>query len=121
MKRVFCLFLDFFHGGKTLFTSTFSKFSRLVPTFHGDFLEFFHGFNLRFHGHKIKNLLGRDVFFTGIISDKKTKATVITLVLIMTKYPCKKLKYFTYTHFSFTGRNLFYIFTETFVVQRTLY
>ena len=94
MKRVFCLFLDFFHGGKTLFTSTFSKFSRLVPTFHGDFLEFFHGFNLRFHGHKIKNLLGRDVFFTGIISEKISKATVIILGLIKTKNLFKKIEIF---------------------------
>ena len=126
----FTIFPVFFTGAKPFSRALFSKFSRLVQAFHGDFLGFFHGFDLRFHGRKTKIFHGRDIFFTGRISETKSKKVKnYNFDTQNTKNLCKKryflekfrvfsralldfsraqfLKYFTCTNFSFTGRNLF--------------
>ena len=126
----FTIYLVFFTGAKPFLRAFFLKFSRLVQAFHGDFLGFFHGFDLRFHGRKTNFFHGRDIFFTGRISETKSKKRKIynfdtqnTKNLCKKRYFLKKfrvfsrvlldfsraqfLKYFTCTNFSFTGGNLF--------------
>ena len=75
----FTIFPVFFTGAKSFSWPLFSRFSRLVQAFHGDFLGFFHGFDLRFHGRKTKIFHGRDIFFTGRISETKSKKLKIII------------------------------------------
>ena len=90
----FTIFPVFFTGAKPFSRALFSRFSRLVQTFHGDFLGFFHGFDLRFHGRKTKNFHGSDIFFTGRISETKIKkAKNYNFDTQNTKNLCKK-RYF---------------------------
>ena len=140
----FTIFPGFFTGAKPFSRALFSRFSRLVQAFHGDFLGFFHGFDLRFHGRKTKIFHGRDIFFTGRISRNEIKKaknynfdTENTKNLCKKRYFLKKcrvfsralfdfsraqfFKYFTCTSFSFTGKNLFEIFTGTFALSRALF
>ena len=131
VKHVFCLFWIFFPSAKTFFTGKyfFRNLHSYRPNFYGCFLGFFHGFPLRFHGHKTKKIHGRDLFFKGRIFEKKSKERkIIICIRINTKKLFKKsyfkknrvflpalldfsrsqfVKYFTCTNFSFTGRNLF--------------
>ena len=45
-------FLVFFTGSNYFSRALFKKFSRVAKSFHGHFLIFFHGLNLKFHGQK---------------------------------------------------------------------
>ena len=59
---LFALFQVFFTGRKKISRVLFLKISRVVQNFQGYFFRFFHGLKFIFHGLKMRNFHGLDIF-----------------------------------------------------------
>ena len=94
VKRVFYHFSGFFHGCKALFTATFFEISTPSRDFSRGLFGIFHGFDLRCHGRKTKIFHGRDIFFTGRLSEKKSKTLKIIISIHKIQKIFAKKRYF---------------------------